>query len=91
MTHVNLSEFRANMAKHLDRLEADRDHIVLTRQDHEPVVIVTQSEWEGMKETIHMLSSRANAERLMRAVNSFKASDDAVLGPEDFVQGAPLK
>ncbi len=84
MGHVNFTEFRANMAKHLDRLEADRDHLVLTRQNHESFVLVPLSEWESTQETIHLLASRANAEQLMRAVTSFHSTDNHVLRPEDF-------
>ena len=66
MTYVTLTELRANMAKHFDKVEADRTELIVTRQNHEPVVVVPLSDWEGMKETLHLLSTPANAERLLQ-------------------------
>ncbi len=61
MTQVSFTDLRNNLASHLDRLETDRAELIVTRQNHEPVVIVTLAEWEGMKETLHLLSTPANA------------------------------
>lgn len=73
MTHVTLTELRANMAKHFDKVEADRTELVVTRQNHEPVVVLPLSEWEGMKETLYLLSNPANAERLLKSIEEAKA------------------
>jgi len=68
MTQVSFTDLRNNLASHLDRLEADRAELVVTRQNHEPVVIVTLAEWEGMKETLHLLSTPANAAHLAASI-----------------------
>ncbi|WAX94721.1 type II toxin-antitoxin system prevent-host-death family antitoxin [Aminobacter sp. NyZ550] len=73
MTHVTLTELRANMAKYLDKVEADRTELVVTRQNHEPVVVMALSELEGLRETLHLLSSRANAEHLQRSIDELNA------------------
>jgi len=73
MPHVTLSELRANMAKHLDRVEADRTELVVTRQNHEPVVILPLAELEGLRETIHLLGSPANADHLRRSIAELDA------------------
>lgn len=73
MGHVNFTDFRANMAAHLDRIEQDRTELVVTRQNHEPVVIVAQSEWEGMQATLHLLSTPANAASLRASIADFEA------------------
>ncbi|TSD90804.1 type II toxin-antitoxin system prevent-host-death family antitoxin [Mycobacterium sp. KBS0706] len=73
MTHVTLTELRANMAKHLDQIEADRTELVVTRQNHEPVVILPLSEFEGMRETLHLLSTPANADHLRRSIAELDA------------------
>ncbi|MEC5323131.1 type II toxin-antitoxin system Phd/YefM family antitoxin [Aurantimonas sp. A3-2-R12] len=71
MSHVNFSELRANMASYFDRVEADRTELVVTRQNHEPVVVMALSEWEGMKETLHLLSTPANADHLRSSIRSY--------------------
>jgi antitoxin YefM len=66
--HTTLTEFRANIAKFLDQVEADRAELVVTRQDHEPYVVMPLKEFEGLRETLHILSSRANAERIFASI-----------------------
>ena len=39
MAHVTFTDLRNNLASHLDKIEADRTELVVTRQNHEPVVI----------------------------------------------------
>lgn len=78
MRPVSLTELRANMAAHFDRIEADRTELVVTRQNREPMVIMALSEWEGMRETLHLLSSPANAERLRRSIAALDAGQGEV-------------
>lgn len=73
MSHVTFTELRANMAKHFDQLEADRTELVVTRQNHEPVVILPLAELEGLRETVHLLSTPANAERLIGSIAELDA------------------
>ena len=72
MGPVSFTDLHANLASHFDRIEADRTELVVTRQDHEPMVIVALSEWEGMRETLHLLSSPANADHLRRSIRSYE-------------------
>lgn len=78
MPHVNFSELRANMASYFDRVEADRTELVVTRQNHEPLVVMALSEWEGMRETLHLLSSPTNAERLLRSISELDSGKGEV-------------
>jgi antitoxin YefM len=68
MSHVTFTEFRANMASHMDKLEQDRDQLVVTRQGHEPLVVMPLSEWEGLQETLHLLSNPVNAAHLFESI-----------------------
>ena len=68
MSHVTFTDLRNNLATHLDKVETDRAELIVTRQNHEPVVIVPLSEWEGMKETLHLLSTPINARRLRESI-----------------------
>jgi prevent-host-death family protein len=52
--HVSYTDLRKNLAHDMDRANDDRDAILITRQGSEPVVMVAQSEWEGMLETLHL-------------------------------------
>jgi antitoxin YefM len=68
MTHITFTELRANMAKHFDKVEADRAELVVTRQNHEPVVVLPLAELDGLRETLHLLSTPANAEHLRASI-----------------------
>ncbi|MQT11433.1 type II toxin-antitoxin system Phd/YefM family antitoxin [Segnochrobactrum spirostomi] len=68
MSHVTFTDLRANMAKHFDQVEADRKELVVVRQNHEPVAILPLAELEGLRETLHLLSTPANAEHLRAAI-----------------------
>ena len=72
-THITLTELRANMAKYFDELEADRTELVVTRQGREPMVVLPLSDWEGMQETAYLLSSPANAKRLLESMAELDA------------------
>ena len=75
MGYVTLTDLRANMAKHFDKVEQDRTELVVTRQNHEPVVIMPLAELEGLRETLHLLSSPANAERLRQSIAEANAGE----------------
>jgi antitoxin YefM len=38
-------------------------------------VLISVSEWAGMEETLYLLQSPKNAERLLEAVHGFEADD----------------
>jgi antitoxin YefM len=73
MSHVSFTELRANMAKHFDKVEADRTELVVTRQNHEAVVVMPLAELEGLRETLHLLSTPANAEHLLGSIAELEA------------------
>ncbi len=83
MGYVTFTDFRNNLATHLDKIEEDRVELIVTRQNRMPSVIMLLSEWEGMKETLHLLSSGANASRLRSAM---KAADEGRLTEHDLIE-----
>ncbi|MCX8474257.1 MAG: type II toxin-antitoxin system prevent-host-death family antitoxin [Sphingomonas sp.] len=78
MQTLSVSETRANLKAVLDRVVADKAPVQIVRPKGEGVVLVSQSEWEGMQETMHLLSSPANAKRLLDGIKGL----DAGLGEE---------
>ncbi len=82
MSHVSLSDFRANIASHLDKLEQDRDHLVVMRQGHEPVVVLPLKDWQGMEETLYLLSTKANRDMLARSIAELNAGQIVEIDPE---------
>ncbi len=65
----NFSSARANLKALMDKTVDNKAPIKITRQKAEAIVMISESEWAGMEETIHLLSSPQNAQRLMGAIN----------------------
>ena len=66
---------RNNLKAVLDRVVAARAPIKIARQRGEGVVMVSESEWESIEETLYLLSSPANAARLLEAVRGLEADE----------------
>ena len=73
MNIISLSELRANMAKHFDRVEQDHDELIVTRQNREPMVVMSLSDFEGWKETMYLTANPVNRERLLRSIAELDA------------------
>ncbi len=74
MTTVSFTELRANMATYFDKVADDREPIVVTRPGgKENVVLISESEFAGWQETVHLLSSPKNAERLAASIAQIRS------------------
>jgi len=70
MPHVNFTEFRQNLASHMDEVCNSRAPLVVTRQKGPSVVVLSEEEYEGIQETLHLLRSPRNAEHLLKSIES---------------------
>ena len=74
MTYVSYTDFRQNLSRYLDEATETRVPIVVTRQNGKGnVVMMSETEFAGWQETVHLLSSPKNAERLLRGVHQAEA------------------
>jgi antitoxin YefM len=73
MRCISDTEFRENLKKHLDSVCESRSPLVVTRQDGEPVVVISVAEYEALEETLHLLRDPANAERLLQSIREAEA------------------
>jgi len=68
MAHVSYTQFRNNLASYMDEVCDGRAPLVVTRQNARSVVLMSEEDYDGLIETVHLLNSPANAERLLRAI-----------------------
>ena len=73
MTILTYTDARNNLASTMDRVVEDRDPAIITRTGREAVVMVAQGEWDAIQETLHLLSSPRNAQRLHEAIAELDA------------------
>ena len=72
VAHVSFTDLRQNMARYFDRVTDDREPLLVTRQGGKGnVVILSEEEFAGWRETVHLLSSPKNAARLLASIRQF--------------------
>ncbi len=79
MQAVSYSEARENLKAMIDKVVADRAPLAITRQRGEGAVLVSASEWASIEETLYLLSSPANAKRLLESIAELEAGGGEVL------------
>jgi antitoxin YefM len=73
MKTATVSEFRARMKEHLEELEKDQDVLILSGPKKKDFVLITLEAYNAMEETAHLLSTPANAARLLKSIAQDKA------------------
>lgn len=68
MAHVSYSQLRKNLASYMDQVCDKRAPLFVTRQNARGVVLMSEEDYEGLMETIHLLKSPANATRLLHSI-----------------------
>lgn len=66
------------MDRYLDMVTVDRMPLRVMRHNAEPTMVIAESEWRSIQETLYLLSSPANARHLLASI----ADADAGLGVE---------
>src|SRR6202162_5855946 len=89
------SEARQNLAKLLDRVVKDNEPVIVARKKRGSVVLVALSEWNSIQETLHLISTRANARALLDAMDQADRGEYAramtMKELRTFVRGAKRK
>ncbi|MFS0740975.1 type II toxin-antitoxin system prevent-host-death family antitoxin [Brevundimonas sp. 3P9-tot-E] len=74
MNAISVSELRKNLAATIDRVTADHDYTIITREGGKPAaVLMSLEDFASWQETEYLLRSPANAERLRKAVAELDA------------------
>jgi len=73
MPHTAFTDFRQNLAAHLNNVVQSRTPLLVTRQKGAAVVVISEEEFDRMQETIHLLRNPNNAARLLRSIAELDA------------------
>ncbi len=73
MIAANYSEFRAGLKQYLDSVEDDNETLIIKRKSGKGTVMISLDEYNSMMETLHLLSSRKNADRLYESIQQMKS------------------
>ncbi len=72
MIAANFTEFRTELKKFLDKVENNHDTLLIKRKSGKGTVIISLDEYNSIMETVHLLSSKANADRLYESIQQMK-------------------
>lgn len=75
MQVINYSEFRAGLKASLDSVSQDNEIVIVNRPKNENVVLISLKEYNAIQETLHLMSSAKNRERLLAAIERDKAGE----------------
>lgn len=73
MKIVTYSEARSALKTVLDRVHEDADLTVISRRDGADAVVMSLDHYQSIMETMHLLSTPANAAHLAKSIAQHKA------------------
>jgi len=85
MQAVTYSDARNNLASMMDKTINDREAIIITRRGGDSSVLMSLDDFNSWKETEHLLSSPANAKRLLQAIENVKVGKN--LQQKELIEG----
>ena len=68
MIAANYSEFRVNLKKYLDDVEENNETLIIKRKSGKGTVMISLDEYNSIMETVHLLSSKTNSDRLYESI-----------------------
>jgi len=68
------------LKKYLDSVEDNNETLIIKRKTGKGTVLISLDEYNSLMETIHLLSSRKNADRLYESIQQMKSG--RVVKPE---------
>jgi len=72
MIAANFSEFRSSLKRFLDSVEDDNETLIVKRKIGKGAVGISLEEYNSIMETLHLLSSKKNADRIYESINQVK-------------------
>ena len=71
MEITSYSNFRKNLKIFMDNVFTSRAPLFVTRSNGEDIVVLSKEDYDGMQETLHLLSSPKNAQRLKESLEEY--------------------
>jgi len=72
MEIMSYTKLRNNLATAIESVNLNNTPILITRQNHEPAVLISLKDYESYIETEYLLASPINAKRLNNGIKAIK-------------------
>lgn len=66
------SDFRQKLKTYRDEVFTSNSPLFVTRTKGENIVVLSESDYESLMETVYLLKSPRNAERLLRSIEQYE-------------------
>lgn len=73
MIAANFTEFRTELKKYLDEVENNQETLIVKRGTGKGTVVISLDEYNSIMETVHLLKSRKNSERLFESIQQMES------------------
>ena len=73
MIAANFTEFRTELKNYLDRVEDNNETLIIKRKSGKGTVLISLDEYNSIMETVHLLNSKTNADRLYESIQQMKS------------------
>ncbi len=70
MDAITYTQARKNFTQAMNRVCEDHVPLVITRQSKEPVVMLSLADYNAIEETLYLLRSPRNAQRLLESIRA---------------------
>jgi len=75
METTNATELRKNLKRKLDIVSKDRETLIIHRSGEEDIVMLPISEYNSWKETMYLVSTKANRKNLEKSIEQAENGD----------------
>ena len=72
MNAITYTQARKNLTSIMNKVCEDHTPIIITHNSENPVVIMSLEDYNSIEETLYLLRSPKNAQRLYKALEQFK-------------------
>ena len=83
MITTTYTDFRKNLKGFLDRVTDDADSVTINRPEGKAVVIISMEEYESLKETQYILSSRKMRDIIRKGESDIREGNYKVVDPDE--------
>lgn len=73
METISYTAAREKLAATMDKVVADHAPVIITRAGSPSVVMLSLDDYESMEETAYLMSSPANAQRLIESIRALES------------------
>jgi antitoxin YefM len=89
--YISYSKARAELARLCNKVAEDREVVYITRRSKDSVALIASEELSSLLETVHLLRSPKNAQRLLTALNRALSRTESPQTLSDFKRDVGLE